>query len=159
MGSNQRAQVRMTEEEVDRFLQGRRTMALATIGGDDEIHLVAMWYGFVGGLIAVETKAKSQKVVNLRKDPRVTLMVESGKSYDRLKGVQIVGRAEVRDDDASMFELGVSIFTRYQGPYSPDLRPMVEQLVRKRVAIVVHPKKIVSWDHTKLGLPDMSLQA
>jgi PPOX class probable F420-dependent enzyme len=149
----------MTDEEVDHFLQGRRTMSLATIGGDDEIHLVALWYGFVGGLIAVETKSKSKKVVNLRKDPRVSLMVEGGESYDQLQGVQIVGRAEVRDDDASMFELGVSIFTRYQGPYSPDLTPLVEQLIHNRVAVVVHPRRVVSWDHTKLSLPHMSPQA
>src|ERR1700730_2572932 len=90
VGINQRARVQMTDEEIDQFLNGRLTMSMATIGGDDDIHLVAMWYGFVGGLVAVETKAKSQKVVNLRKDPRVTVMVESGESYDQLKGVQIV---------------------------------------------------------------------
>ena len=156
MGTNQRARVRMTDGEIDQFLNGRLTMSMATIGGDDEVHLVAMWYGFVGGLIAVETKAKSQKVVNLRKDPRVTIMVDSGETYDQLKGVQIVGRAEVRDDRESMFELGVSIFSRYQAPYTTDLKPMVEQLIHNRVAVVVHPVKVVSWDHTKLGLPDMS---
>ncbi len=156
VGLNQRAHVRMTGEEVGQYLDGRRTMSMATISGDGDIHLVAMWYGFVGGLIAVETKAKSQKVVNLRNDPRVTVMVESGESYDQLRGVQIAGRAEVREDNDSMFELGVSIFTRYQAPYTPELKPMVEQLIHNRVAVIVHPLKVVSWDHTKLGLPDMS---
>ncbi len=75
MGVNQRADIKMTDEEVDAFLHDQRTMSMATIGPGGRIHLVAMWYGFVDGAIGFETKAKSQKVQNLRRDDRLTVLV------------------------------------------------------------------------------------
>ena len=69
MGVNQRDVIKMTQDEVDEFLQGRHSMSIATINHDGSIHLVAMWYGFLEGAIAIETKAKSQKVLNLRRNP------------------------------------------------------------------------------------------
>jgi PPOX class probable F420-dependent enzyme len=153
-GVKQRRQIRMTDDEVDAYLRGRHSMALGTIDRHGDVHLVAMWYGFVGGLLAVETKAKSQKVQNLRRTPRITVLVETGETYERLRGVQIVGQAEIRDDRASMVELGRSVISRYTPPADElDIEPMVEHMIRNRVAIVVHPERIVSWDHTKLGLP------
>ena len=86
LGTKQRDVIRMTEQEVDEFLLGRHTMSLATINHDDTVHLVAMWYGFLEGCVAIETKTKSQKVRNLRRDPRMTCMVEDGDSYEELRG-------------------------------------------------------------------------
>src|SRR6266480_5606707 len=108
----------MTRREVDEFLLGRHTMSLATINHDATVHLVAMWYGFLEGCVAIETKTKSQKVRNLRRDPRMTCMVEEGDRYEELRGVELVGTAEIIDDPARMYELGISVFERYQGPYS-----------------------------------------
>ena len=92
-GVNQRALIKMTPEEVDEFLHGRRSMTMSTISPDDSIHSVAMWYGFLEGKIAVESKAKAQKVKNLERDPRLTCLVEAGETYDQLHGVSLVGRA------------------------------------------------------------------
>lgn len=151
-GVKQRNVIRMSADEVDRYLADRHTLAAATIDPHGSVHLVAMWYGFVGGLIALETKAKSQKVKNLRRDPRITVMVESGDSYDQLRGVEVVGHAEIRDDRDSMLELGRSVISRYTPPAKPEhLDPMVEHMIRNRVAIVVHPQRVVSWDHSKLS--------
>ena len=152
-GVNQRAMIRMTDDEVDEFLQGRRSMALCTLGPDGRIHAVAMWYGFLEGAVAFETKAKSQKVQNLRRNPTITCMVETGDSYEELRGVELVGTAEIVDDPDRMWELGVSVFERYQGPYTEELRPFVETMLHKRVVIKVNVDKVVSWDHRKLGLP------
>ncbi|WP_395105910.1 PPOX class F420-dependent oxidoreductase [Actinomadura sp. SCN-SB] len=151
-GVNQRAQIRMTDAEVEEFLAGRHTMSVATIGPDGSIHLVAMWYGFLDGCVAFETKAKSQKVVNLRRDPRMTVLVEDGDSYERLRGVELVGRAEIIEDPDRLWEVGVSVFSRYQGPYTEEMRPFVEAMIRKRVAVKLHVERTVSWDHRKLGL-------
>src|SRR5205807_1052885 len=97
-GVNQRAQVRMTDEEVASFLDQGRTATIASIGPDGFPHLVAMWYGLVGGKVYFETKAKSQKVVNLRRNPNVSCSVEAGESYDQLRGVAIEGTATIIDD-------------------------------------------------------------
>ena len=87
-------------------------MSLASINADGSIHLVAMWYGFLEGEIAFETKAKSQKVANLRRNPNITCMVETGDDYNELKGVQIIGTAEIFDDRDRMLEMGKSVFSR-----------------------------------------------
>src|SRR5437879_169366 len=80
MGVNQRAQVVMTPEEIDGFLRAGRNMTVASLGPDGHPHLVAMWYGFVDGSICFETKSKSQKAVNLRRDPRVSCLIEDGEA-------------------------------------------------------------------------------
>ena len=71
-GVNQRNQIKMTPGEVEAFLAERHSMSMSTISGDGSIHSVAMWYGFLEGAVAFETKAKAQKVVNLKRDARLT---------------------------------------------------------------------------------------
>jgi|SRR5689334_9075088 len=153
MGVKQRDVIKMTQDEVDEFLQGRHTMSIATVNHDGSIHLVAMWYGFLEGAIAIETKAKSQKVLNLRRNPQMTVLVEDGESYDELRGVELVGRGEIVEDPERMFELGISVFERYQGgKYTEEMRPLVEVMLNKRVVVKLHVDRIVSWDHRKLGM-------
>ena len=154
-GVNQRNQIRMTPEEVDAFLAERHSMTMSTISADGSIHSVAMWYGFLEGAIAFETKAKAQKVRNLQRDPRLTCLVEAGETYDQLRGVTLVGRGEIVDDPDRMWELGVSVFERYQGEYSEEMKPFVEVMLRKRVVVKLHVDRVISWDHRKLGLPAM----
>ncbi|MGW4716286.1 PPOX class F420-dependent oxidoreductase [Nocardia sp. NPDC004260] len=157
MGVNQRAQIVMSDTEITEFLQRSRIATLATIGPKGTPHLTAMWYALIDGEIWFETKAKSQKAVNLRRDPRVTCMVEAGDTYDQLRGVSIEGRAEIIDDAEKLFAVGVSVWERYTGPYDEELRPMVEAMLNKRVAVRVVPERTRSWDHRKLGLPAMPL--
>ncbi|HWW44424.1 MAG TPA: PPOX class F420-dependent oxidoreductase [Acidimicrobiia bacterium] len=151
MGVNQRANIKMTDEEIDAFLNEQRTMSMATIGPDGGIHLVAMWYGFVDGVIGFETKAKSQKVQNLRRDKRLTVLVEDGVKYEELRGVELAGWGEVIEDPDQLFRLGISVFERYQGPYSEEMKPFVEVMLNKRVLVKLHTDRVVSWDHRKLG--------
>lgn len=150
MGVNQRSQIQMTDAEIEEFLQQRQSMSMATMGGDGRIQVVAMWYGFLDGDIAFETKAKSQKTLNLRRDPRLTVMVEDGDTYDTLRGVQIAGVAEIIEDPDVLWKIGVSVFERYQGPYTEEMTPFVEVMLRKRVGIRLRPEKVASWDHRKL---------
>lgn len=130
-GVNQRALVRMSATEVDAFLQEVRPMSQ--------------------GAVAVETKAKSQKVQNLRRDPRMTCLLEAGDRYDELRGVELVGRGEIVEDPARMWPLGVSVLERYERPYTEDLRPVVAHMLHKRVVVKLHVDRVVSWDHRKLA--------
>jgi len=151
MGVNQRADIKMTEDEIHTFLHEKRTMSMATIGPGGRIHLVAMWYGFVDGAIGFETKTKSQKVQNLRRDNRLTVLVEDGLKYEELRGVEIAGWGEVIDDPDQLFQLGVSVFERYQGPYTEEMKPFVEMMLNKRVLVKLHTEQVVSWDHSKIA--------
>ena len=154
-GVKQRDVIKMSSDEVDAFLHEGRTMSFATMNHDNTIHVVAMWYGFLEGAIAFETKAKSQKVLNLRRNPTITCMVEDGDKYEELRGVELVGTAEIVevDEPDRIFELGISVFERYQGPYSEEMKPFVEVMLNKRVVVKVKVDRVVSWDHRKLGLP------
>jgi PPOX class probable F420-dependent enzyme len=157
MGVNQRSQIQMTDDEVRQFLERSRVMTMATNGPKGNPHLIAMWYALVDGEIWFETKAKSQKVVNLRRDDRLTVMVEDGETYDTLRGVAIEGRAEIVDDAEALFKVGISVWERYTGPYEESMRPMVEMMLNKRVAVRVRVERMRSWDHRKLGMPAMPI--
>ncbi len=98
MSPSRRDRIRMTEIERDAFLHERHVMNVATLGADGRIHLVAMWYGFVGDRIGFWTYGRSQKVVNLERNPTMTCLVESGETYDQLKGVELVCRGVVERD-------------------------------------------------------------
>ena len=151
VGVNQRGLIKMTPDEVGAFLEASRVMTMCTLNHDGTIHAVAMWFGFLDGRIAIETKAKSQKAQNLLRNPMMTCLLEAGETYDQLRGVELVGRAELIDDPARMFELGVSHFTRYHGEYDESKRPLVEALLHKRIVVALDVERTVSWDHRKLS--------
>jgi PPOX class probable F420-dependent enzyme len=155
MGTNQRRNIVMTDDEIADFVAISRTGTMATVGADGQPHLVAMWYGVVDGDIWLETKAKSQKVVNLKRNPRVSFLIEDGMTYDSLRGVSFEGVAQIHDDPDTIFAVGVSVWERYNGPYTDDLKPAVDAMMNKRVAVRIRPHRVRSWDHHKLGLPAM----
>ena len=157
MGTNQRTQIVMSDAEIADFVAFSRAGTLATVGRDGQPHLTAMWYGVVDGEIWFETKEKSQKAVNLRRDPRITFLLEDGQTYDTLRGVAFEGAAEIVEDPEAVFRVGVSVWERYTGPYTEDQRPAVDMMMHKRVAVRLVVKRVRSWDHRKLGLPAMPL--
>ncbi len=148
---SRRDQIKMTDEEIDELLQGRHTLNVATFNHDGTIHLVAMWYGFVDGDVVFETFAKSQKVQNLRRDPRITVLVEDGEQYEELRGVEVVGRAEIIEDEETILDVARSVLRRYHDLKPEDIDGAAEFMARKRVGVRIRPDRIVSWDHRKLG--------
>ncbi|MFI6027264.1 pyridoxamine 5'-phosphate oxidase family protein [Amycolatopsis magusensis] len=157
MGENQRRQIVMSAGEIARFLDEQRVATLATVGSSGQPHLVAMWYAVLDGVLWFETKAKSQKAVNLRRDGRATVMIETGHTYDALRGVAMEGHATIVDDPDALWAVGVGVWERYNGPYSEEVRPMVEFMLAKRVAVRFDAERIRSWDHRKLGLPALEV--
>ena len=157
MGVNQRSQITMSDDEIATFIEQSRTATMATIGPTGTPHVVAMWFAVIDGQIWFETKAKAQKTQNLRRDPRMTCMVEAGHTYDTLRGVSIEGRGVVVDDPEALWQVGVSVWERYTGPYTEEMRPFVELMLNKRVAVRVDVNRVRSWDHRKLGMAPMEL--
>lgn len=159
--------IKMSDSEVAAFLGGRRTLNLASFGPDGNIHLVAMWYGFLGsdnvydpsvgfgeGRIVIETFAKSQKVQNLRRDRRFTAIVEDGDQYSELRGVELVGSAEIIEESDVVVESCKAVLSRYETFDTPeDLAFAADFAAKKRVCVAFNVERIVSWDHTKLDVP------
>ena len=145
---NQRARVRMTASEIDDYLRGHTSdIVMSTMHPDGSIHSVAMYYGFADGRLGVLTKQKSQKARNVRRDPRATFLVTSGTHYDELRGVELAGRVDLSTDRALMLRLAESIRTRRGQAADPQT---LCATVHNRVAIMITPSRVVSWDHAKL---------
>jgi PPOX class probable F420-dependent enzyme len=150
--AGKRDRIKMTDAEIDAFIDQERTLQVASINKDGTPHLVAMWFALFEGKLAFWTYGKSQKVLNVQRDPRLTVMLESGAKYEELKGVTIYGTARVVSDLDVVLQFGEAVYERYWGPIDSDLvREGVRTMGAKRVLIVVEPDKIVSWDHAKLG--------
>jgi len=157
MSTGQRIKTSMTPDEIILFVGRQRTATIATLGPTGFPHLVAMWYAVIDGEIWFETKPKSQKVVNLRRDDRVTFLTEAGLTYNSLRGVAVEGRAHISDDPGDLWRVGLSIFERYMGVYTDEMKPIVETLLHKRVAVRIEVERLRSWDHRKLGMGEQPL--
>jgi general stress protein 26 len=151
-----REQIQLTEEEIAEFLQSSRTIILVSNGKNGFPHPMPMWYlQDEEGRILMTTFRKSQKILNLKRDPRVALLVESGDVYTELKSVLMEAEAEIIDDLETtidcMFKLSV-----HRGEATPDQEEAMKNGLRngvgkKRVIMRFKPLSIVSWDHKKLG--------
>jgi PPOX class probable F420-dependent enzyme len=150
---DRRRTIALTPEEQRDFLAGGHTITLASLDRHGYPHPVAMWYAVTpDGAIVMTTFAKSQKAVNLRRDPRCAILLESGRTYDELKGLLIRGRAELDPDTEHVLDTLVLVHSRYGMPgEGPGLREALLGQARKRVAIRVRPERVSSWDHRKLG--------
>lgn len=151
--ASRRSQINMTDDEIGAYLDSQRILNVATIGPSGHPHLVAMWYARVEGELAFWTFAKSQKIVNLRRDDKMTGLVESGESYEQLRGVELVGRGRIVEDFAEVLEIGKAVAVRYNGEaaISDAALPFIEAQAHKRLGVVFEVDSTVSWDHTKLG--------
>jgi PPOX class probable F420-dependent enzyme len=150
MASSKRDRIRMSDAEVAALLDEQRTMSVATINADGWPHLVAMWFVVLDGAVHFWTYGKSRKAVNLRRDPRLTCLVEAGEGYGELRGVQVVGRAALSDASQDVSRVAEALFARYTGPVDDGVRAALATQIPKRVAVRVEPHETVSWDHRKL---------
>jgi len=149
---SRRDKIVMTPEEIEAFLRKQRTMSVATVGADGRPHVVAMWYGFIEGAPAFWTYGKSQKIVNLRRDPRLTCLIEDGHAYNELRGVELVADAQLIEEPQQVLAFGVQLTERYQGiQVNGVAMPAIQKSAAKRIVVRLDVKKIVSWDHRKLG--------
>lgn len=148
---SRRDQIRMTDDEVAEYLDGRHTMNIATLNHDGSIHLVAMWYAMDGSDPVFWTYKKAQKIKNLERDDRITCLVETGEVYEELRGVELVGRGEIITERDEIMALGEQVAGRYTGPVTEETRPFIQAVGEKRYAVRVHVDRRVTWDHSKLG--------
>ena len=149
---SRRDQIKMTDDEQRTFLAEGKDLQVASINADGTPHLVTMWYLVDNGDLCFWTYGKSQKVVNLRRDPRITVLVATGEKYEELRGVSVAGRAELVEDLDEVFRFGEGVYEKHWGPIDNDLvREGVHTMGAKRVLVRVKAEKVVTWDHSKLA--------
>ena len=152
---SRRDAIRMSEAEIRDYLEASRTLILCSQGSDGVPHPMPMWYGVdEDGDVIMTTFAKSQKVRNLERDPRVSLLVEDGKVYGELRGVVLYGKVQLEHDTERVLDVLARVTGRYgtgEGADPGAMRDALRAQASKRVALRIHPDRIVSWDHRKLG--------
>ena len=149
---SRRHAIALTDAEKRDYLQTAHTCILTTLDRRGYPHSVAMWFVVdPDGAVAMTTYGKSQKALNVRRDPRCAVLVESGRTYDELKGLLIRGRATLVEDTEKVLDLLGRVHEKYNGGHAGEVRDALMAQARKRVVIRVDPERISSWDHKKLA--------
>jgi nitroimidazol reductase NimA-like FMN-containing flavoprotein (pyridoxamine 5'-phosphate oxidase superfamily) len=149
---SRRGSIALTEAEQKQFIDDGWTLQVASIGPKGYPHLVAMWYVVIDGLVHFTTFGKSQKILNLRRNPKITAMLESGKGYSELKGWVIEGEGEIIEDTATTARVMALVGQKYNGIPAPTETPEAAlKVASKRVVVRIKPIDQYSWDHGKLG--------
>jgi len=154
-----RIDITMTDTEIEAFLtEGAQVLQLATIGKDGAPHQAPMWFAMDDNKIVFRSFTKSQKIVNLIRDPRLSVLVEAGDGYAQLQGVMIRGTATLVTDPQYVLGIYGALAARYamvgDEPVEMDDESLEDAFGRfapKNTAVIVEPTKITSWDHRKLG--------
>ena len=148
---SRRAQITMSDGELQAFLDDQRTLICATNGVRGWPHLMPLWFVVRGDDIWAWTYAKSQKVRNLQRDPRVTLQIEAGENYDQLRGVMFEATAELHRDVEMVAALGSELLGRYGAGRTVEVNDAIRAQAAKRVGLRFVISRTVTWDHRKLG--------
>ncbi len=151
---SRRDQIKLSEDEQRELLEAERVVTVASYGPRGWPHVMPLWYVARGERIWIWTYAKSQKVKNLERDPRATLLVETGNGYTELRGIQIEAEAELTRDTERVAEFGKRLAVRYTDGIDSiegDAAAALEAQAAKRVAIRFRAIRTATWDHRKLG--------
>lgn len=148
----------MTPAEQQAFLAQGHTLVVTTVGQDGWPHVAPMWFFLDDGRVAFRSFTKSQKIVNLRRNPRITVLLEEGSTYQELRGVMIKGTAHLIDHPAAVLEMYGQLSHRYTFAGSEpvplegeELEAAFGRLAAKNTGVIVEPESVVSWDHLKLS--------
>ena len=147
-----REQIRMSEEEMWAFIESQKSIQVATINKDGSPHLMVLWFAITDRKIVLETFTKSQKVVNLKRDPRIAVLFEAGEGYEELRGVSIKATAKLVEDFEGVHAMHMAVLRR-NTPEIPEetLEKISAGMAAKKTGILIEPEKVISWDHGKLG--------
>ena len=153
-----RKDITMSEAEVQAFLGQGHTLIVTSHGSDGFPHVAPMWYVMDDEKVAFRSFTKSQKILNLQRDPRITVLLEEGETYEQLRGVMIKGVASLVENAGYVLELYGKISARYA--FSGDTPTPLEgealeaafgRFAPKNTAVIVEPESVITWDHRKLG--------
>jgi PPOX class probable F420-dependent enzyme len=145
----ERPDIRLTADEQTAFLRTNRKAALATLDKDGFPHVTAMNFVMRDGAFYMTSYGKAQKVVNIRRNSKAAIMVETGAAYADLKGVMVRGLCEIIESEEAVRQV-FAWSAEARGEI--DKRPAAaSDSAPKRVVLKIVPQKTVTWDHSKLG--------
>ena len=150
---SRREMVAMSDDEMWSFIETQKSIQVCTLNKDGSPHLTVMWFAVADGAIILETFTKSQKIVNLKRNPKMAVLLEDGAEYNELRGVSINCDAELIDDYDTVHALHVEVVVRNQaGLTREQAAEYTAEMSKKKTVIRVTPQKVMSWDHRKLDV-------
>ena len=151
---SRRDQIKLSQDELLELLEAERVAVVSSIGPNGWPHSMPLWFVPREGEVWIWTYAKSQKVRNLERDPRATVLIETGHEYGELRGAMIEAEAEIHRDLGTVLAFAEELTLRYAEGISTvegDARAALEAQAPKRVAIRFGAARTATWDHRKLG--------
>ena len=149
-----REKIKMSQEERLQFLEKQISLQIGTINKDGSPHLTTMWYVYDGDNFIFHTYTKSQKIINLKRDSRITLLTEAGSQYSDLQGIIVYGTAETidgKENEEDVIKYMNLVGNKYiKGEDTAQYLEGMKLQAPKRSAVIVEPAKFISWDHTKI---------
>lgn len=150
---SRREMIAMSEQEMWDFIETQKSIQVCTLNNDGTPHLTVMWFAVRDGAIVLETFTKSQKIVNLKRNPQIAVLLEDGDTYNELRGVSINCEAELVEDYDTVHALHVDVVVRNQPGVTPEqAEEFTREMSKKKTVIRVRPQKVMSWDHRKLDV-------
>ena len=125
------------DAEVRTFLQGKHFAKLATLMKDGRPQVTPIWYMLDGSKLIVNTSKDRVKYRNVRRDPRISLLVDDGYAY-----VSIFGRARVADERDANKDIE-SLAIRYTGEESGKKAARERYWKQERVSLEIIPGRVV----------------
>jgi nitroimidazol reductase NimA-like FMN-containing flavoprotein (pyridoxamine 5'-phosphate oxidase superfamily) len=152
----------LTTEQVDELMTTSWNMRVATVGPGTRINVTPLWFGWAGGRIYFY--CRGQKIVNLRRNPACTVLVDRNERFPELQGAMFQGDAVVLEDaaaeaaDPHLEEARWQMGTKYAGGHG-EAAPAPGEKVRNEASargskwrwVVIEPTNIVTWDNFKIG--------
>ncbi len=148
-----RKDITLTAAEQAEVLEQTRNLQVATNGPGGFPHLTTLWFYLDGGTVTFRSFTKSQRVVNLQRDDRITVLAELGDDYEELRGVMIQGHARLSTDPEDVMRTYAEVAKKMQGLDEIDdsaVEALYGRFATKNTVIRVDPVKVISWDHRKL---------
>ena len=149
-----RDKIKMSDSDIAHFLNDQLAIQVGTINKNGTPHLTTVWYATLHDSIVFHTYTKSQKILNLKRDNRATVLSESGDNYSNLKGVMIYSEANIIDGESKsdkVLEIIEKVAVKYSdASVSKSYLKAMENQAKKRSAVILNPIDYISWDHSKL---------
>ena len=141
----------MTSEEVDRFLESRLNLQLATIDeqGWPNIHPVWFYYDKNDGKLLLTTSKLAKKTQNLRDKPSVYFSIDDENSAP--KGVKGRGTVTIIEDPVKTVSAGDKMSIKYLGTLDHTVAKMITEGAKRGEVILIEisPKFFSTWDYSK----------
>jgi len=141
----------MDDDEVAAFVAANLRARVATLNRDGSPHVVPVTYVVLDGQITFWADNDSLKMVNLRRDPRVAAVVDDGVDFQELRGVEVTGTAELRDDEVTNDRVADLFAAKAPEEHRLAAKEMLLSLATERTAVVIRAGNVASWDHRKLA--------